>query len=136
MVPSFPAPSYYPNLKVSLCDSITEIDLVTISVIFQNLGDDSPFLAIFEYKGESPEKMDAIFGNFRKNETKYVAEFFFYRHRNRFCQCSMANSAMEHWLLPLWGRTLRAVFCPNGQLFNFPLRRAKKTARLRVNIEF
>ena len=66
----------------------------------------SPFLPIFEQKGGSADKMDAIFGNFIKNATKYVADDFFRPHRNRFCQCSKPNASVERRLRVLWGRPL------------------------------
>ena len=39
MAPSFPAPSYYPDQKVSISDSHTEIDLVAIIAILDDFGD-------------------------------------------------------------------------------------------------
>ena len=39
MAASFPAPLYYPNQKVSVSDSITEINLVAISAIFAEFGE-------------------------------------------------------------------------------------------------
>ena len=39
--------------------------------------------------------MDAIFGNFIKNATKYVADDFFRPHRNRFGQKFKPNASVN-----------------------------------------
>ena len=53
--------------------------------------------------------MDAIFGNFIKNATKYVADDFFRPHRNRFSQKFKPNAPVNLRLRVLWGRTLKTI---------------------------
>ena len=50
--------------------------------------------------------MDAIFGNFRKIATKYVADDFFRPHRNRFCQKFKVKASVNLRLRVFWGRPL------------------------------
>ena len=55
------------------------------------------------------DKMDAIFGNFRKIATKYVADDFFRPHRNRFCQKFKVKASVNLRLRVFWGRPLNSL---------------------------